>query len=569
MTSDPLVGREIDGYRILEVLGRGGMGVVYRAENISLGRMEALKVIAPSLVEDVQFLRRFKMEAQALAKIHHPNIVTVFTQRESEIGVYLTMEYVEGETLAELLEREGTLPWEQVMSLMEQLLGAFSYAHDRGIIHRDIKPRNIMLTGEGTVKVMDFGLAKFYQQHDLTQTQGVSGTLYYMSPEQIKASRPLDQRSDIFSLGMTMYEMLSGRLPFDKTESQYTIQRSIVEGRIPRPEQFNADVPRPLADIVMHALSTEVAQRYQNAREMLDALQAYDEQLDEPIPKGKPGRRSRAPAGLQRWGRLPVYLGALLLLGGLGVWALASGPFAPAEEDSRVTSEQPDEQLVDLQSMLSGIGEIADEDGLPATDELEPAPEGAEDIGAATDPGDERVTETTDEETDPPETPTDTDVGLEDDASDEVEADPETDGEEEVAEEAVPDEVAPDLDPAEEEEPVEEAPTAEEQITLAVDEITPQLKEAIVANEWTEVPLPLARFYQELLDPIYSRHNVHDAEIVVRAPEIDGSTATVFVRVFIEYQQRGREGRQSVPLPATWVWVEEDGMFEISRVEAD
>jgi serine/threonine-protein kinase len=195
---DSFVGQEVDGYRILEVLGQGGMGVVYKAKNMSLNRMEALKVIAPLLVQDAQFLRRFKREAQALARIHHPNIVTVYTLRHAEVGYYLTMEYVEGHTLADRLVEGRGMDWREALPIVKQLLAAFDFAHRRGIIHRDIKPRNIMLTSEQVVKVMDFGLAKFYQQHDVTRTQGVSGTLCYMSPEQVKGHQNLDQRSDIF-----------------------------------------------------------------------------------------------------------------------------------------------------------------------------------------------------------------------------------------------------------------------------------------------------------------------------------------------------------------------------------
>jgi len=159
-----LVGKEIDGYRIEGILGRGGMGIVYQAEDLTLGRKVALKVIAPELSEDETFLKRFRREARALAQLYHPHIVLIFALRQADLGLYIAMEYVEGQTLADHLETHSPIAWPQALPLIKELLSALDYAHERGIIHRDLKPRNIMLTQQGEVKVMDFGLAKMLGQ---------------------------------------------------------------------------------------------------------------------------------------------------------------------------------------------------------------------------------------------------------------------------------------------------------------------------------------------------------------------------------------------------------------------
>ncbi|NBC01564.1 MAG: protein kinase [Bacteroidetes bacterium] len=606
MARDALVGQEVDGYRILEVLGRGGMGVVYRAENLSLGRIEALKVIAPALVQDAQFLRRFRMEAQALAQIHHPNIVTVFAQRHAAMGVYLTMEYVEGQTLADVLDARGPLPWTEAWPLMKQLLQAFAYAHERGIIHRDIKPRNIMLTPERAVKVMDFGLARFYQQHELTQTQGVAGTLYYMSPEQIKGSRTLDQRSDIFSLGMTLYQMLSGRLPFDKTESQYTIQRSIVEGRLPRPEQFNAEVPQRLADLVMRALETKLPKRYQKAGEFLDALQAFDDERT--LTAAAPGPEQRVmPKGRHtRWS--PTLWGgvAVLLIGSLGWWMLTTAGTGVPEEPAIATTDAWTPQAMDAAddsaaaaqaaateaparldlSAAGGAGSRAGADhGLapsgPAVEASPPGvpagaratPEGVADEQARTEqaraasPG-AAVADAAQTTPSPARPPA---AMMPDDGTPLTAGPPRgaqipatSSGEQALAREdegrarAVGAESAPSA-----------APSAEALIQADLEQLAAQLQRAIIDNEWAAVPTPLAQFYQEMLAPVYARHRIHHAAIVPGTVQVDDGGARVPVRIFVEYQQRGREGLRSVPMPGVWVWAEAAEGYALARAEAE
>lgn len=283
-TVPSLVGQIIDGHRIDAVLGRGGMGVVYQAEDLALGRPVALKFISPNLAQNRTFLRRFRREARALAQIHHPNIVLIYGLRETDAGFYIAMEYVDGATLADQMQQRGALPWTEVVPLMKQMLEAFAYAHGRGIIHRDIKPRNIMLTREGQVKVADFGLAKVLHDTDpdgeTTLTQGVAGTLYYMSPEQIRGLKHVDHRSDLFSLGLTLYELLAGQLPFDKKSSGYTIQKTIAEEEIqfPRLHDVAPALPPGLAGIVMKALEKDPHERYLSADAMLADVRAFEQQ---------------------------------------------------------------------------------------------------------------------------------------------------------------------------------------------------------------------------------------------------------------------------------------------------
>ncbi len=278
---ESFIGREVDGHRIDAVLGRGGMGIVFKAENVELSRSVALKIINPALAQDDSFIRRFRLEARALAQIHHPNIVLVYAFRPFDMGYYISMEYVHGPTLAEYLDAHGALSWQESVYLLKQMLSAFHFAHSAGVIHRDIKPRNILLAANNVVKITDFGLAKVLQEgggfgHDTTVTVATGGTIHYMPPEQIKGLKNVDHRGDIFSLGMSMYESLTGMLPFDKNASGYTIQKIIVEEPFPDIRKTNPAIPRSLARIIMKALEKDPDKRYQSAAEMKTALEEFE-----------------------------------------------------------------------------------------------------------------------------------------------------------------------------------------------------------------------------------------------------------------------------------------------------
>jgi eukaryotic-like serine/threonine-protein kinase len=290
---DELIGQVIDNYRIDEVIGRGGMGVVFKATDINLEKTVALKMIDPFLARDESFLKRFKTEAKALAKLENPNIVSVYALRETKVGVFMVMEYVKARTVSERMRENGKLSLKETLAVTKQLLNAIGHAHSVGVIHRDIKPNNILLCDNGNVKVMDFGLAKVIQDlsSQVTMTQTAAGTLYYMSPEQIKGLKNVDNRSDIYSIGMTIYEMAAGRTPFDKTRVEYEIQKQIIDGDIPSPADFNPAIPKALVKIIRKSINKDPDKRYQNIKELLDALSEItvnDEILERTVIQNKP-----------------------------------------------------------------------------------------------------------------------------------------------------------------------------------------------------------------------------------------------------------------------------------------
>lgn len=276
---DPMIGKVIDTYKILEVLGRGGMGVVYRATDTTLDRDVALKMMDVLIASDPNFLKRFQSEAKALAKLQNPNIVGIFALRQTEFGVCIVMEFVKGKTLADLLKQSVLIPIPRVVHIFKQLLIALDHAHKGGVIHRDIKPGNVMLAEGDIVKVTDFGLAKIQKTNVSTVTMGTAGTLYYMSPEQIRGLGQVDARGDIYSAGMALYECLTGRVPFKAEDSDFAVAQMIVEGRIPPPEKLNASIPKELARIVVKSIDKDPAKRYQTAAEMVNALERFESTL--------------------------------------------------------------------------------------------------------------------------------------------------------------------------------------------------------------------------------------------------------------------------------------------------
>lgn len=359
---DVLIGRDIDGYRVIEVLGRGGMGIVYKAEDVALDRFVALKVIDPALARDETFVRRFRTEARALASVQSLYIVNIHTLRQTDHGMYIVMEYVDGGTLADLIEK-GPMDWERAYPIIRQMLSGFEQAHGVGVIHRDIKPRNIMLSQDGVVKVTDFGLAKLRRgDRASTVTQGTAGTLFYMSPEQVKGVHDLDHRSDVYSIGMTIYEMLTGQLPFDREAGDFTIMRTIVENKLPPPTQFRSDLPAPISRFIMKALEKDPDKRYASAREFRHALDALHEAGSE-IPAAKPlqtlNRRWRAAAGAAAV--LVVLLGTGYLL--FGGNSPDRGATAPRNSTSTTVAELPVGSAESEQAVESADPSIDEESG--------------------------------------------------------------------------------------------------------------------------------------------------------------------------------------------------------------
>ncbi len=320
-----MIGKVIDNYRITGVLGRGGMGVVYKATEVRLDRDVAIKMMDVRLASEEGFLKRFQSEARALARLQDPHIVGIFTLRETELGLLIVMEYVDGQTLADIIKASGPPPLSTTIPLFKQLLTAFEHAHRAGIIHRDIKPSNVMVTRDGTVKVTDFGLAKIQHHSGSTVTMGTGGTLYYMSPEQLKGLANVDQRGDLYSIGMTLYEALTGSVPFNDSDTDFGIREAIVRGKIPAPQQLKPDIPKELNRIVMRAIEKDPDRRFQTAGEMRVALEESERSLSDGknITSGsmpQPGNRWKLR--LSPWLLVPIV--ALLIILAVSIWNSSS-----------------------------------------------------------------------------------------------------------------------------------------------------------------------------------------------------------------------------------------------------
>lgn len=258
-------------YQIVSELGRGAMGMVYKAHDPQIDRMVALKVLREDRVVDQEFVRRFIAEAQAIGRLSHPNIVTVFDVGEDHGTIYIAMEFLEGRSL-DLLIGEKDFTSEQIVDLGIQVAGALDYAHRQGIIHRDIKPGNIIFTPQGHVKVTDFGIARIEgaSGHQMTQMGEILGTPIYMPPEQV-AGQPVDGRSDIYALGVVLYELTTGQRPFTG-DNLTTLFNAIGKEIPPTPVRLNRQVPSALSQLIMKCLSKSPGERYQNGQSLSEAL---------------------------------------------------------------------------------------------------------------------------------------------------------------------------------------------------------------------------------------------------------------------------------------------------------
>ena len=270
---DHYIGRLLDDrYEILELIGTGGMAVVYKARCNRLNRLVAIKILKEDLSKDDEFRRRFHAESQAVAMMSHPNIVSVYDVSHSENIDYIVMELIEGITLKQYMEQKGTLNWREALHFATQIAKALEHAHSRGIIHRDIKPHNIMVLKDGSVKVADFGIAQMATAQN-TLTREALGSVHYISPEQAKGAH-VDARTDLYSLGVVMYEMLTGRPPFDgDTPVSVAIQH--INAKATSPRELNPSIPRGLEQITMHAMTADRDKRYASASEMLADLERF------------------------------------------------------------------------------------------------------------------------------------------------------------------------------------------------------------------------------------------------------------------------------------------------------
>ena len=271
---DKFVGKRLDGrYEIKEIIGVGGMAVVYKAFDNQENRVVAVKILKEEFISNEEFVRRFKNESKAIAMLSHPNIVKVYDVSFGDLIQYIVMEYIDGITLKEYIEREGSLRWKDAVHFTIQILKGLQHAHDKGIVHRDVKPQNIMVLPDGTIKVTDFGIARFARSEQRTITDKAIGSVHYISPEQARGERT-DEKTDIYSVGVILYEMLTGRLPF-QAESAVSVAIMQLQREPQLPTEINGSIPLGLEQITMHAMQKNPERRYQSASEMLCDLGAF------------------------------------------------------------------------------------------------------------------------------------------------------------------------------------------------------------------------------------------------------------------------------------------------------
>src|SRR5512140_1736805 len=279
------IGDRIGDYEIVGVLGAGGMGKVYKVRNVISDRIEAMKVLLPDLANVPELSDRFMREIKVLAGLEHPNIAALRTAQRVDNQLIMVMELVEGVTLQDRLE-QGRLPVPESLEYSAQVLSALSYAHARGVIHRDIKPANMMVTAGGTVKLMDFGIAKAAGDRKLTMTGTTLGSLYYMSPEQIRGGE-LDARSDLYSFGISLYEIVTGARPFHG-DSDFSLMTAHLQAEPVPPIDVDPQLPAALNEIILLSIAKDPAKRFQSADAFRSALGSVSGGAPAPVPAAPP-----------------------------------------------------------------------------------------------------------------------------------------------------------------------------------------------------------------------------------------------------------------------------------------
>jgi len=378
-----LTGKNLGNYKIVGKLGQGGMATVYKAHELSLNRVVALKVLSSQLSEDEAYIKRFQREAQAAAQLNHPNIVQIYAIGEEQGVHYFAMEYIKGKSLAHIRQEQGVLEPEDAIPLIRQVAEALVEAHKVGLVHRDIKPSNIMIDAAGRPKVMDFGIAYVsYANTKLTRDGSIIGTPEYLSPEQCEG-KTVDQRSDIYSLGVTLYELLSGKTPYE-ADTPVSMLMKIVKGEFPPLQEVNPNVPEPLRAIVDKMMLKDVQQRYQKMEEVITDLLKLEPGSEVPSTAVMEEVAVPAPASgskSNKWAAIIVAAVIVILMGGAFAAKMLyfdkkaaqdkqeklalSGETTPAASESQPAGSQPTDSQSQEAEGTESQGEAASGQEMP------------------------------------------------------------------------------------------------------------------------------------------------------------------------------------------------------------
>ncbi|MDD4776212.1 MAG: protein kinase [Syntrophomonas sp.] len=361
-------------YELIEVIGEGGMSFVYKARDNILDRIVAVKILKDEFARDQVFVEKFKTEALSVARISHPNIVNIFDVGVQDNIYYIVMEYVDGYTLKQLIRQEAPLPVEKALDIAIGVCDGVHHAHEKGIIHRDIKPHNILITAQGMVKVADFGIAQAVSAGTITYGKNIVGSVHYFSPEQAKGE-PVTPATDIYSIGCIIYEMVTGQVPFN-ADSPITIALRHINEDPPSPREINTEIPVPLENLIHRAMAKQPGHRYQTAQEMRNALLK--------IQQGASSLITGAPQDVAGTGRKMKPLGkgiiAIALMGFLsGILYMMAGNLFGSEvavpDIVAMDIKQADEELSRLGLVMKVIGrETSDQVPLDAITNQDPGP---------------------------------------------------------------------------------------------------------------------------------------------------------------------------------------------------
>ncbi len=333
-----MIGKTIGNYKIISEIGKGGMGVVYSAEHINLGRCVAVKCLAPSSILNRQLHERFYQEARNQAKLQHPNIVQVTDLFEQDGLFFLVMEYVNGQGLDDIIKNRGKLSEQESLPIFKDVLTGLNFAHSKGIIHRDVKPSNILVDRDGRAKILDFGISVQTGDRRLTITGTDVGTACYMSPEQITRPRNIDHRSDVYSAGILLYEMLTGVVPFDSdTDSDYEIKEKHCRLQVPDPIQKNTRISKQLAGLILKALEKNPDNRFSGCGEFESYIEAYEKEKIPLTPKGK-----KKNTGI-------IFLISLFILLGVGFGYYITQKITEHKDESARLEERRKQAKVDIE----------------------------------------------------------------------------------------------------------------------------------------------------------------------------------------------------------------------------